>query len=207
MRVAAFTTVGVERCKCRAISPGVVHLAAVPFAGMEPLEYVKLSSETLFNVLEAAQRWDVRRVSLASTIGVYAGAVRPGPLDEDIPLPLAASAALSIPTVKHCAELLASFVGAHSQIEVINMRFSAIWGPLGRTHSPFFAAPALVHAAVSRRPLELPARQPNRYSEDAIDMCYVKDCARAIALLQTADTLGHTTYNVGAAERPATQSS
>jgi UDP-glucose 4-epimerase len=48
---------------------GIVHLAAVPFAGMEPLEYVKLSSKTLFNVLEAAQRWDVRRVCLASTIG------------------------------------------------------------------------------------------------------------------------------------------
>jgi hypothetical protein len=78
------------------------------------------------------------------------------------------------------------------------MRFSAIWGPLGRDHSPFFAAPALVHAAVSGRPLELPAPQQNRYAEDAADMCYVKDCARAIALLQTADTLGHTTYNVGA---------
>jgi UDP-glucose 4-epimerase len=177
---------------------GIVHLAAAPFAG-DPLRYVHHSSETLFNVLEAAQRWEVRRVCLASTIGVYAGALdQPGPLHEDMPLSLHASAPLSIPTIKRTAELLGGFVGAHASFEVINMRFSAIWGPLGRDQSPFFLAPALIHAAVRGTGLELPARQQNRYAQDAIDMCYVKDCARAITLLQTADTLNHTTYNVAA---------
>ncbi|WP_207400510.1 NAD-dependent epimerase/dehydratase family protein [Actinomadura roseirufa] len=33
--------------------------------------------------------------------------------------------------------------------------------------------------------------------DDAIDLCYVKDTARAIALLQLTDRLGHRTYNVG----------
>lgn len=28
-------------------------------------------------------------------------------------------------------------------------------------------------------------------------LCYLKDCARAVALLQTSDTLTHATYNVG----------
>jgi UDP-glucose 4-epimerase len=178
---------------------GIVHLAATGAAPGEPLGYVKLSCEMLFNVLEAAHRWNVSRVCLASTIGVYAGALdRPGALSEDTPLPLQASAPLSIPTVKRSAELLASFVGAHSHLDVVNMRFSAIWGPLGRKQSPFFAAPALIHAAASGTGLELPARQQNRYAEDGIDMCYVKDCARAIALLQTTDTLNHATYNVAA---------
>jgi len=178
---------------------GIVHLAAAAFAVGQPLEYVRLSSQVLFNVLAAAQRWEVGRVCLASTIGVYAGAFdQPGPLQEDTPLPLQASAALSIPTVKRCAELLSNFVGTHVPFEVINMRFSAVWGPLGRAQSPFFVTPALIHAAVRGGELELSARQQNRYAQDAIDMCYVKDCARGIALLQTADTLSHATYNIAA---------
>jgi UDP-glucose 4-epimerase len=76
------------------------------------------------------------------------------------------------------------------------MRFAVIWGPLGRAESAFFLAPALIHAAVRGAALELPAGQRNRYAEDAIDICYVKDCARAIALLQTTDILNYATYNV-----------
>jgi UDP-glucose 4-epimerase len=121
---------------------------------------------------------------------------QPGTLHEDRPLPLAASAPLSIPTVKRSAELLANFVAAHAEFDVVNMRFSAIWGPLGRDRSPFFIAPALIHSAVRGTSPELPPRQQNRYAEDAIDICYVKDCARAIALLQTVNTLSDTTYNI-----------
>ncbi|MDT7552396.1 MAG: UDP-glucose 4-epimerase, partial [Pseudonocardiales bacterium] len=38
--------------------------------------------------------------------------------------------------------------------------------------------------------------RPPAYSEDAGDLCYVKDCGRAIALLMLAETLNHRTYNV-----------
>ena len=34
------------------------------------------------------------------------------------------------------------------------------------------------------------------YGGDGTDLCYVKDCGRAIALLQTADRLAERTYNV-----------
>jgi nucleoside-diphosphate-sugar epimerase len=55
----------------------------------------------LFSVLDAARRWEVDRVCLASTIGVYAGAgAQPGPVNEDLPVPLLAGAALPIPTIK-----------------------------------------------------------------------------------------------------------
>jgi UDP-glucose 4-epimerase len=59
------------------------------------------------------------------------------------------------------------------------------------SNARFFAVPGLIHAAVSG---ESP---PTAYADDAIDMLYVKDCARAIALLQTAARLGHSIYNVG----------
>ena len=34
------------------------------------------------------------------------------------------------------------------------------------------------------------------YADDGADLCYVKDCARGIALLLLADRLNHRTYNV-----------
>jgi UDP-glucose 4-epimerase len=176
---------------------GIVHLAAYGYSGGDPIEYLQGNSQMLLNVLEAAALWRVRRVCLASTIGVYSGATTSGAVPEDTPTPLAATASLPIPTIKRSAELFANFVTSHAALEVVNMRLSAIWGPLGRDHSPFFAAPALLHAALRGRPLQLPPGQHNGYTEDAVDLCYVKDCARAIALLQTAERLDHHTYNIG----------
>jgi UDP-glucose 4-epimerase len=46
--------------------------------------------------------------------------------------------------------------------------------------------------------LQSAASQQVWYTQDAIDLCYVKDCARAIALLQTVDAVSQGTYNVGA---------
>jgi nucleoside-diphosphate-sugar epimerase len=39
-------------------------------------------------------------------------------------------------------------------VEIINLRISGTWGPLGH-EDPFFAAPALIHAAASGKPLDL----------------------------------------------------
>jgi UDP-glucose 4-epimerase len=96
-----------------------------------------------------------------------------------------------IPTFKKIDELLAGYVGAASGIEVVTYRIGAIWGPGGRPASAFLAAPQLVHLAVNGTPLPRIA-----YAEDGIDMCYVRDCGRAIALLQVADHLRHGVYNV-----------
>jgi UDP-glucose 4-epimerase len=55
----------------------------------------------------------------------------------------------------------------------------------------FITAPQMVHAAVQGRPLDQPV-----YAADGGDLVYVRDCGRAIALLQLADRLSHRTYNV-----------
>ena len=167
---------------------GVVHLAGAGI-GTGALDALSLNTQGLVNVLRAADAWGVSRVGIASTIGVYGG-VDGNPLREDAPLPL--PAAHMIPATKKITEILALCAAGESAFDVVNLRISAIWGPLGRSRSPFFAAPQLVHAAVKG---EDPGAMP--YAEDGIDMCYVKDCGRAIALLQTAETLNHHTYNVG----------
>ena len=162
---------------------GVVHLAA-PGLGGAPLEHLWTSTQSLFNVLRAAQQWGVGRVVLASTIGVYAGATA---YREDVPLPLGGFH--PIPAAKKVAEVIA---GAVPDIDTVSVRIGAIWGPLGREASPFFGAPQIVHAAVRGTTEAAPP-----YADDGIDMCYVRDCGRAIALLMTAETLGHRTYNIG----------
>jgi UDP-glucose 4-epimerase len=176
---------------------GIVHLAGAGLGALGPIENFQADIQGLFNALRAAQAWGIRRISIASTIGVYGG-VREVPWREDMPLPMLA--VHPIPTFKKIAELLATFVGSQTGFEVVNLRIAAVWGPLGRTESPFFALPRLVHAAVKgAAPDFSPPRHP-AYAEDGGDLCCVKDSGRAIALLQTAEKLNHITYNIGSGQ-------
>ncbi len=187
---------GLERIGGRHSITGVVHLADTGVtrlwrrSGDDAPPVLDGLFDGLFNVIGAARDWNVARVTLASTIGVYAG-LEPGPWSESSALPPVVPHA--IPTVKRCSELLGSFLGGQLGIELVSVRPSAIWGPGGRPASSFFALPALVHAALGLGPE--PARPV--YGGEAADVCYVRDCGRAIALLQTAPTLNHSIYNIG----------
>lgn len=176
---------------------GIVHLAGSmpwPPSSDQPVEAARKAIGSLFNVIEAAQAWDVQRVGVASTIGVYGGITAGGPLREDMPLPMTSRHV--IPAFKKIGELLDDHLAGATGIEIVNYRIAAIWGPRGRAADPFFPAPQLIHAAVRGTTPDLsPLRFP-AYAGDSIDLCYVKDCGRAIALLQLTDQLGHRTYNV-----------
>ena len=178
---------------------GIVHLAGSmpwPPSSEPPVQAARRSLGSLFNVIQAAQEWGVRRVGLASTIGVYGGARDPfeGPLTEDMPLSM--SAPHLIPTFKKVSELLGGHLADVTGIEVLNLRISGTWGPLGHNPDPFFPAPQLVHAAAHGRAPDLSGVRGREHAEDSLDLCYVKDTGRAIALLQLADHLNHRTYNV-----------
>ncbi|HEX6473151.1 MAG TPA: NAD(P)-dependent oxidoreductase [Streptosporangiaceae bacterium] len=176
---------------------GIVHLAGSmpwPPSSDEPIEAARKAIGGLFNVLAAAQHWGVERVGVASTIGVYGGVTADGPLSEDMPLPM--TSAHVIPAFKKIGELLTDHLAGATGMEIINYRIGAIWGPRGHAAGPFFPAPQLVHAAARGTAPDLSALRPPAYAEDALDLCYVKDCGRAIALLHLADRLNHRTYNV-----------
>ncbi len=178
---------------------GIVHLAgSVPWppGEQEPVAGTRDALDTLLTVIQAAASWGVPRVTLASTIGVYGGIDAPNPLREDVPLPM--SSGHVIPAFKKVGELLADYLAGAIGIEIVNMRISAIWGPLGRPTSVFTPVPQLVHAAARGITPDLSTLHTPPYAEDGGDLCYVKDCGRAIALLQTARTLRHRTYNVAA---------
>ena len=178
---------------------GIVHLAGSmpwPPSSEPPVQAARRSLGSLFNVMQAAQEWGVKRVALASTIGVYGGARVPleGPLAEDMPLSM--SSPHLIPTFKKVSELLGGHLADATGIEVVNLRISGTWGPLGHNPDPFFPAPQLIHAAAHGRAPDLSGVSRRMHAEDSLDLCYVKDTGRAIALLQLTDRLNHRTYNV-----------
>jgi UDP-glucose 4-epimerase len=176
---------------------GVVHLAGSmpwPPGDDQPVEAARTALGGLLNVVRAAQDWDVARVGIASTIGVYSGVAAEGPLAEDLPLPMTSPHV--IPAFKKIGELLTDHLAGATGVEIVNYRISAIWGPRGRAADPFFPAPQLVHAAARGTAPDLSSLLAPAHAEDSIDLCYAKDCGRAIALLQLADRLHHRTYNV-----------
>jgi UDP-glucose 4-epimerase len=169
---------------------GIVHLAEGGIGVPSLTEHVPLGAAPLMNVLAAADAWGVRRVSVASAIGVYMH-IEDIPLHEDVPMPMTASHPIEL--MKKTSELICSFLAARAGFEIVTLRISGVYGPLYRNLSPLGIPGHLVHAAVNGN---APPFHP--YAEDGIDWCYAKDCGRAIALLQTAGTLNHRVYNVGA---------
>jgi UDP-glucose 4-epimerase len=172
---------------------GIVHLAAGRYDLPDPVEYLSAETRGLLNALKAATMWGVRRFSVASTIGVYAG-MDEVPWREDAPLPVLAPH--QIPVFKKTAELFAAVTADSAGFEPVSLRIGTVWGPLGLPDSPFFALPRLLSAAVWGEDPDLSPPRPPAYAEDASDLCYVKDCGRAIALLMLAERLNHGTYNV-----------
>jgi UDP-glucose 4-epimerase len=159
---------------------GMVHLAAARHDLPDPVEYLRADTRGLLNALEAATVWCVRRFFVASAIGVYAG-VDEAPWREDAPLPVVAGH--QIPVFKKTAELFAALTGDSAGFETVSLRIGTIWGPLGLPDNPFFALPRLLSATVWGEDPDLTPPRPPAYAEDGRDLCYVKDCGRAIALL------------------------
>jgi UDP-glucose 4-epimerase len=185
---AAFLAVG-ERHEIS----GIVHLAAAPHDLPDPVEYLRADTLGLLAALKAATAWGVRRLAVASTIAVYAG-VDEVPWREDAALP--AVATHQIPVFKKTAELFAALAADSAGFAALILRIGTIWGPLGLPDNPFLALPRLLSAAVRGEDPDLVPPRPAAYAEDATDLCYVKDCGRAIALLLCAERLNHRTYNV-----------
>ncbi|SEP03985.1 NAD-dependent epimerase/dehydratase family protein [Amycolatopsis saalfeldensis] len=175
---------------------GIVHLAlALPWKTVQadPIADTGRALEAFLNIVRAAQTLGVRRVVTASTIGVYHGAGE-GALTEDQPLSF--DHLHVIPTLKKITELLAGHLSSVTDVEIVNARISGTWGPGGHLPDRFFAAPSLALAAARRSEPDLSGLLAPPHAEDSLDLLYVKDTGRALALLQLAGELRHSTYNV-----------
>lgn len=174
---------------------GVVHLAAAPLSDDDVINSLQTNVDMFLNVLRVAREMSVSRVSVASAIGVYMGADLSGGLHEDSPLPL--DSRHPIQASKKIAEIIAGLCAGALGVEIVNLRIGAIWGPRGRSTSSFFAIPQLIHAGVAGTSPDFASWRRPPAATDAIDALYARDCGRAIALVQTATHLTHSTYNIG----------
>ena len=172
----------------------IVHLAgSVP--GEDPVGFLRTDTSGLLNALDAARTWGVRRFAVASSLGVYSGRTETR-WHEELALPAAQLPHLIV-AFKKAVEPLTTHSLQGSGVQPVVLRIGTVWGPLGDPESPFFPIPSYISAVLrgeAPRPL---------HADDGGDRCYAPDAGRAIALLMTAQTLRHDTYNVSSG-RPAT---
>jgi UDP-glucose 4-epimerase len=171
---------------------GVIHLAAG--WPSNPFDEVRDNASALANVAEAAALWQVKRIAIASTIGVYGGSAIGSLAGEDTVLPHTGNRH-PIPALKKAAEIFAEQVEARAGLECVVLRIAGLYGPRYRGMRTFISR--VVHAAAHRRPADLTEVAFGGGPDEGGDWCYVGDVGRGIALLQTAGALRHRTYNVG----------
>ena len=165
----------------------IVHLAgSIP--GKDPVRFFRADTAGLLNALDAARTWGVRRFAVASSLGVYIGRTETR-WHEELALPAAEVPHLII-AFKKAVEPLTTHSLQGSGVQPVVLRIGSIWGPLMDPESPFNQIPPYISAALrGEEPQPL-------YAGDGGDSCYAPDAGRAIALLTTAGTLRHDTYNV-----------
>ncbi|HEX3779826.1 MAG TPA: NAD(P)-dependent oxidoreductase [Pseudonocardiaceae bacterium] len=172
----------------------IVHLAGT-IPDEDPVRFFRTDTTGLLNALDAARTLGVRRFAVASSLGVYIGRSETR-WHEDLALPTAQLPHLIV-AFKKAVEPLTTHSLQGSGVEPVVLRIGTIWGPLVDPESPFFHIPSYISAV-------LRGEQPGPlHAEDGGDRCYAPDAGRAIALLMTAPTLRHDTYNVSSG-RPAT---
>lgn len=172
----------------------IVHLAgSIP--DENPVRCFRTDMIGLLNALDAARTWGVRRFAVASSLGVYIGRSEI-PWQEELALPTAELPHLII-AFKKAVEPLTTHSLAGSGVQPVVLRIGSIWGPLMDPESPFNHIPPYISAV-------LRGEQPRPlHADDGGDCCYAPDAGRAIALLTTAQTPRHDTYNVSSG-RPFT---
>jgi len=173
---------------------GIIHLSGAVIGRGSFQDTWEETQHTLngaLNIFWAAREWGVSRVSIASTIGVYAGSEDEA-FKENSPVPLSATHAL--PMSKKVLELIGGILSFGSELQVVNLRIGGTWGPLfHHAPSPMNVIGHLIRGAVAGRNL---TPWPI-YEETGTDSLYVKDTGRAIAMIQLAKSLQYSTYNVG----------
>jgi UDP-glucose 4-epimerase len=180
---------------------GIVHLAVPGLGALSAAEDYRVNMVGFLNILEAARLFDVRRVSLASSVAVYAS-LPEGPFREEALLPVHSGNPTE--TFKKALEILGLHYASRTDVEVVALRIGSPFGPL--YHSLAAPTSRICHAAAKGLPTDFTGvRRGAPYEEDDTGAFYVKDCATAIQLLQTAGKLSHQIYNISS-ERPMTYS-
>src|SRR5438093_5056767 len=172
---------------------GLSHLAVPCLHALSAAEDSRVNVTGWLNILEAGRLCDARRISLASSIAVYAG-LPAGPFREDMLLPVNSGNATE--TFKKALEILGMHYASRTGMEVVSLRIGSPFGPL--YHSLAAPSSRICHAAAKGVPVDFEgARGGAPHEEDEVGGFYVEDCATASQLPQVAYQRSHQFYNVG----------
>lgn len=170
----------------------LVNLMAPPARSVSTQADYHLYTAGLANVLQAAQTFGLRRVSLGSSVAVYNG-IPTGPYREDAPLPVHSPTQVS--AFKKGMEMHAHYYAAQAKLDVVALRIGSIYGPLYYSmHNPISR---MCHAAVKNVEADFSDRPAGKiFEDDQGDWTYVKDVARGIQMVHMAPALSHRVYNI-----------
>lgn len=184
--VAELTTIMTAIKKYKVTS--IVH-AASSHEGMGSLyQVVDTNVVGTANVLETARLMDVGRVTLISSEGINQGRKDRTPLKEEEFF--WARSDRFIPVTKKMGELLSFIYQKEYKIDMVIVRPSRIYGPLYDAKRPIMQ---LVAAALKGGQSTFNEINEN----EGHDYVYVRDCARAIAMVHLAKKPKHAIYNIG----------
>lgn len=167
----------------------IIHAASV-YEGKGTLyEAMRANIIGTINVMEASVRQGVSRVTAISTEAVYQGIKQREPLREDQLLHVESDR--YIPGTKRAEENLALLYAAKANLDIVLVRASRIYGPLSvGTRTPINL---MIHSAIEGRACDLSELDET----EGHDNIYVKDCARGVIMIHTAEKLKHRVYNLG----------
>src|SRR5256712_10089377 len=168
---------------------GIVNVGGGFASGEGPVRGLKGYFDMLDATFRVAQEWKVERVTFSSTGGMYLGLS--GTVDEEHPIAL--QSMFPILAYQKIVEVAAEQFAKKTGISAICVRLMGMFGPFDGAQ---LGLPArLVHAALSGRP---PSFEDVFFgnADGAVVLLYIKDMARAIALLQTAEKLQYNVYNI-----------
>src|SRR5438876_5800373 len=171
---------------------GIVNVGG-GFKAESPVPGLQGYFDMLTATFQVAVEWKVKRVTFSSTGGVYLGVQ--GQADEEQPILL--QSPFPILAYQKIVEVAAGEFAKKTGISTICVRLMGMFGPFDGAQ---LGLPArLVHAAVSGRP---PSFQDVFFgnADDAVDLLYIKDMARAIALVETAEKLQYDVYNIASSK-------
>jgi UDP-glucose 4-epimerase len=170
---------------------GIVNVAGGFASGDGPLRGLQGYMAMLIAVFKVAQEWKVKRVTFSSTIGMYFGLQ--GTVNEEQPIILPSP--FPILGYQKIVEVASGEFSRKTGISSICVRLSGMYGP-NQDPTQYSLPQRLVNAAVCGKPPNLENVFLSN-ADDEEDLIYIKDMARAIALLQTAEKLQYNVYNIG----------
>src|SRR3989442_10440349 len=110
-------------------------------------------------------------------------------------MPLPVISPTQVSAFKKGMEMHAHFYAAQAKLDVVALRIGSIYGPFYYSmHNPISR---MCHAAAKNTEPDFSDRPDGKiFEDDQADWTYVKDVARGIQQVHTADKLAHRVYNV-----------